>query len=75
MSDDKSRAFGATMMGDMIARATASCVRVEAKLAATPPRQLRVLNRRQGQLRIMQDTLARLVAEQQAANAIQVVSP
>ena len=74
MSDDNSRGVGATMMGEMIARATASCVRTQAELAATPSRSLRVLIRRQGQLRIMQDTLARLVAEQQPTNAIQVAS-
>ena len=66
MSNDAAQAPGVVMLDELIARARASCVRTQAELAATPSRSLRVLIRRQGQLRIMQDTLARLVAERQA---------
>ena len=65
MSDDAAEAPGALIIGDMIARATASCVRIRAELAETPRTRPVILQRRQRQLRIMEGTLARLMAERE----------
>ena len=67
MSDDAAQVPGVVMLDELIARATASCERTTAELAAMPRKRSVIFQRRQRQLRIMEDTLARLVAEREVS--------
>ena len=66
MNHDAAQAPGVVMMDAMIARAKAACARIRSVLAATPPTRRVTLHRRQRQLRIMEDTLARLIMDRDA---------
>ena len=66
MNHDAAQAPGVVMMDAMIARAKAACARIRSVLAATPPTRRVIFHRRQQQLRVMEDTLARLMMDRDA---------
>jgi hypothetical protein len=69
VGDNTSEPLGLVMMDAMIARAVASCERARAELAGTPRSKRSLVQKRQAQLKTMEDTLARLKAQRGAAEA------
>jgi hypothetical protein len=64
VGEETSKPIGLVIVEDMIARAEAACEKVRAKLTTSPSVNSLIDGRRRAKLHAMEDTLARLKAQQ-----------